>query len=457
MLSMEEEYQIGRMIVRGLRDADSILEDPEVAEYIQSLGRRLSSEAHDGSQRFTFFMARENTINAFALPGGFIGVNAGLFLETKNESELAGVLAHEIAHVTQRHIARSIAAQSRSSLVSTAAMLAAILLGAAAGGGDGAMAGVAAAQSLAIQQQISFTRSNETEADRVGIGILARAGLDPQGMPAFFETMSRHGGGSELDIPEMLRTHPVTSTRIAETRQRAAQLDAETGPDSMSYALTRERLRVLSTPAGRNPRDYYAAVIQNEPDATPAQVYGQGLALMMSGQADKAVSIFERLRSADPSVTQYHTALGQAQLQAGRGPDSLSTLKRARELFPRNIAVTIRYAESLMQLGDAQRAHEILLDLFNTVPPTPDQARLTALAANAAGDVADSYYYMSEYHLLSGDLPLAINQLQLALAVPKLTSVQRARFRARLDEVQQAMPKRSRQRPQTEDGRRRAS
>jgi predicted Zn-dependent protease len=178
---------------------------------------------------------------------------------------------------------------------------------------------------------------------------------------------------------------------------------------------------------------------------------------MMSGQADKAVSIFERLRSADPSVTQYHTALGQAQLQAGRGPDSLSTLKRARELFPRNIAVTIRYAESLMQLGDAQRAHEILLDLFNTVPPTPDQARLTALAANAAGDVADSYYYMSEYHLLSGDLPLAINQLQLALAVPKLTSVQRARFRARLDEVQQAMPKRSRQRPQTEDGRRRAS
>lgn len=443
MLTLDDEYQIGRMIVRGLRDQDQILEDPEVTEYIRSLGYRLSSQAHDGAQRFNFFMVKENTINAFALPGGFIGVNSGLVLETKNESELAGVLAHEIAHVTQRHIARSIAAQSRSSLVSTAAMLAAILVGAAAGGGDAAMAGVAAAQSLAIQQQISFTRSNETEADRVGLGVLAQAGFDPNGMPAFFETMSRHAGSSEMNMPEMLRTHPVTSTRIAETKERAAQLDVKDTTDSISYALTRERLRVLSTPPGEDAREYYAAIIGNEPDATPAQIYGKALALMVSGQPGKAVPIFERLRSADPTVLQYHTALGQAQLLAGQGAASLDTLKRARELFPRNVAVTIRYAESLMRLGDSKRAHEILLDLFNVVPPTPEQARLTALAANAAGDVADSYYYMSEYHLLSGDLPLAINQLQLALAVPKITDVQRARFEARLDEVQQALPKRS--------------
>lgn len=443
MLTLEDEYQIGRMIVRGLRDQDQILEDPEVTEYIRSLGLRLSSEAHDGAQRFNFFMVRDNSINAFALPGGFIGVNSGLLLKTKEESELAGVLAHEIAHVTQRHIARSIAAQSRSSLVSTAAMLAAILVGAAAGGGDAAMAGVAAAQSLAIQQQISFTRSNETEADRVGLGLLARSGFDPNGMPAFFETMSRLAGGSEINIPEMLRTHPVSSNRIAETRERAAQLDVESLPPSASYALTRERLRVLSTPSGEDPREYYAAIIGNEPDATPAQIYGQALALMMAGQPSKAVPIFERLRAADPTILQYHTALGQAQLLAGDGKESLQTLKRARELFPRNVAVTIRYAESLMQLGESKKAHEILLDLFNTVPPTPEQAKLTALAANAAGDVADSYFYMSEYHILSGDLLLAVNQLQLALAVPKISEVQRARFEARLDEIQQALPKRS--------------
>jgi len=459
-LTLDDEYQIGRMIVRGLRDQDQILEDPEVSEYIRSIGSKLSSQANEGQQRFNFFVVKDNTINAFALPGGFIGVNSGLLLDTKDESELAGVIAHEVAHVTQRHIARSLAAQSRSSLVSTAAMLAAILIGAAAGGGgDAAMAGVAAAQSLAIQQQISFTRANETEADRVGLGILARSGFDPKGMPEFFETMSAHAGGSEANIPEMLRTHPVTSTRIAETKERAAQLDVKPEPDSVSYALTRERLRVLATPAGQDPRSYYAAIIGNEPDATPAQIYGRALAMMMSGpaQAAKAVPIFERLRNADPTVVQYHTALGQAQLAAGKGDQSLATLSRARELFPRNIAVTVRYAEALMQLGDSKRAHEILLDLFNVVPPTPEQAKLTAQAANAAGDVADSYFYMSEYHLMSGDLLLAINQLQLALAVPKITDVQRARFEARLEEVQQALPKRVRRPTQTEDNRRRGS
>jgi predicted Zn-dependent protease len=305
------------------------------------------------------------------------------------------------------------------------------------------MAGVAAAQSLAIQQQISFTRSNEAEADRVGLGLLARSGFDPNGMPRFFETMSRLAGSSELNIPEMLRTHPVSGNRIAETKERAAQLDVTPQPQSPSYSLTRERLRVLSTPAGEDPREYYAATISNEPDATPAQSYGKALALMMAGQPTKAVPIFERLRAADPTMLQYHTALGQAQLLAGDGKASLQTLARARELFPRNVAVTIRYAESLMQQGDARKAHEILLDLFNTVPPTPEQAKLTAQAANAAGDVADSYYYMSEYHIMSGDLLLAINQLQLALAVPKISEVQRARFEARLDEIQQALPKRS--------------
>lgn len=442
MLTLEDERQIGRMIVRGLRDSDQILEDPEVSEYLQSLGAKLSSQANDGSQKFNFFTVRENTINAFALPGGFIGVNAGLVLETKNESELAGVIGHEIAHVTQRHIARSLAAQSRSSLVSTAAMLAAILVGAAAGGGDGAIAGISAAQSLAIQQQISFTRANEMEADRVGLGIVARSGFDPEGMPTFFETLSRRAGSSELNIPEMLRSHPVTSTRIAETRERAMQMETHSTTDSVSYALTRERLRVLSTPSGVDPRQYYAAVIQNEPDATSAQVYGQGLAMMMAGQADKAVKVFEKLCNNDPTILQYHTALGQAQLQAGQNKASLATLQHALELFPRNVAVTVRYAESLMQSGESKRAHQILLDLFNVVPPTPEQARLTAMAANAAGDVADSYYYMSEYHLMSGDLPLAVNQLQLALAVPKLSSVQRARFQARLEEIQDALPRR---------------
>ncbi len=446
IITLEDESRIGRMIVRGLRDSDQILEDPEVTEYIEALGSRLSSQAQEGRQKFDFFVVRDNEINAFALPGGFVGVNAGLLLETHNEGELASVLAHEIAHVSQRHIARSIAEQQHSGLISTAAMLAAILLGAAAGGGDMAMAGMAAAQSLAIQQQISFTRENESEADRVGISFLAQSGFDPNAMPAFFETIGRRAGTSEGMIPEMLRTHPVSTTRISESRSRAEQYTGPFASDSLGYALTRERLRVLSTPAGKNAIDYYNATITNEADATPAERYGKALALMASGRAEAAVPTLQALVQGDQTIIQYRTALGQAQLQAGDQRGALATLEQARDLFPRNIPVTIRYAETLMQKGDARRAHQVLLDLFNTVPPTPEQARLIARAANSAGDVADSYYYMAEYHLMGGDLPLAINQLKMALEVPDLTPVQRARFRARMEEIQAVLPKRQRSR-----------
>ncbi|HSD74321.1 MAG TPA: M48 family metalloprotease, partial [Steroidobacteraceae bacterium] len=240
-LTPDDEYQIGAMIVRGLRDAGQILEDPELTEYVQTLGSRLVSHAQGGQQRFQFFLVKDSSINAFALPGGFIGVNAGLVLATANESELAGVLAHEIAHVTQRHIARSIQAQSRASLVSTAAMLAAILIGATTGAGAEVIQGATAvAQGAAAQQRLNFTRANEYEADRVGIGTLAAAGFNPNAMPAFFETMGRRAGLAGSRVPEMLQSHPVTSSRIAESRSRAAQYHLPPATDSRSYRLSRE-------------------------------------------------------------------------------------------------------------------------------------------------------------------------------------------------------------------------
>jgi beta-barrel assembly-enhancing protease len=186
-LSLIDEYKIGLMVVRSLRDSGQIVDDPEVTEYLQSIGMRLASHAHEGAHRFTFFAVKDNGINAFALPGGFIGVNAGLITATRSESELAGVLAHEIAHVTQRHIARSIQNAGRANLASMAAMLATILIGATTGLPSDALIGsVTAAQGLAAQSQINFTRANESEADRVGIGILSSSGFDPIAMPDFF-------------------------------------------------------------------------------------------------------------------------------------------------------------------------------------------------------------------------------------------------------------------------------
>jgi predicted Zn-dependent protease len=439
-LSIEDENRLGRMVMRGLRESGQVVEDPEISEYLQSLGLRLSSQAQDGNRTFNFFLVRDPAINAFALPGGFIGVHSGLLMETHNESELAGVLAHEIAHVTQRHIARRLESQSRTNLVSAAAMLAAILLGGAIGG-DASMGAASAVQGMAIQQQINFTRENEYEADRVGIGVLASAGFDPNAMPAFFDTMGRRTQLGPNNVPELLQTHPVTSARIAESKGRASHYPPVELSESLSYTLMKERIRVLTSPAGVDPRDYYNETIKSEPDASTAEVYGRALAQVMAGDAASAIPALERLRASRPDVMQFHTALGQAQLAAGNVREALMTLEKARELAPRNVPVTMRYAEALLRANRPKRAHEVLLDLFNNVPPTQDQIRQTAMAANAAGDVADAYSYMAEYHLMSADLPLAMNQLELALSVPNITEVQRRRYSARLNELREALPK----------------
>ncbi len=441
-LSLIDEYKIGLMVVRSLRDSGQVVDDPEITEYLQSLGMRLASHAHEGAHRFTFFAVKDSGINAFALPGGFIGVNAGLITATRSESELAGVLAHEIAHVTQRHIARSIQNAGRSNLASMAALLATILIGATTGLPSDALIGtVTAAQGLAAQQQINFTRSNESEADRVGIGILSSSGFDPVAMPDFFWTMQQRSGSAGKNIPPLLRTHPVTTERIAETRDRAQQLERPRVQDSTSYALIRERLNVQTMPPETSFRDLYGSARSADLPSTEAEQYGRAVALMRADVPREAIPALEALLARRPDVTLFHTTLGEAQLAAGDTDGARRTLGEAMKLFPRSVPVTMRYAETLMRGGEPKQAHAVLLDLFNNVPPTAEQVRYTAIAANAAGDVADSYYYMSEYHVISGDLMLAIGQLRLAQAVPGLNAVQRERFDARIRELEEYLPK----------------
>ena len=436
MISREEERQVGRMMVRNLREENAILEDPESTEYIQSLGSSIGAHAQDGETKLTFFVVRDLAVNAFAIPGGFIGTNVGMILLTRNESELAGVLGHEIGHIVQRHIARAVQAQSRNSLTTMAAMLGAVLIGAMSGNSDAAPGLIAMAQGAAMQQQINFTRMEEAEADRVGIGYLAAADFDPNAVATLWTQMSMNQGpASYYDIPDMLKTHPVNSLRIAEGRSRAAQYPQRPPRvDPPSYSLIRERLRVIATDPTTDLRSYYANLKANGND-TLATRYGAALADLAAGDAKRAVKSLRELVAANTGITILHTALGQAQLAAGDQDGALATFARANALYPRNIPITVRYAEALLAAGKASQAHQLLLDIFNNVTPTPEQIRLTALAASSAGDTGDAYYYMSEYHIASGDLMLATQQLDLALAAPNLSDIQRKRFRARLDEI----------------------
>lgn len=438
VLTKSDEFRLGAMVAKELRDQSALVEDPEVSEYINNIGQRLASQSEMGGEYFHYFVIRDTSINAFAVTAGYVFINAGLVLATANESQLAGVMAHETAHITQHHIARMLADQQKQSLPTAAALIGAILLGALAGGGQATEGAIVAAQGMAVQHQINFTRDNEWEADRVGIGYLAAAGWDPYGMGAMFETMARQQGLASTYIPAMLVDHPMDSDRAAEQRSRAAQFPPRTGHDSESYPLIRERVRVLTATGDTDMALEYAQKIAHGGNNLGNQ-YGHALALMSGNPAgaEEAVRILAPLVQQHQGLTVLYDALGQAQAKAGHVNEALATFKHAEALFPRNVPVTVRYAETLMAAGRAGEAHSMLLDLFNIVPPTPDQIRLTALAASAAGDPGDAYYYMGEYQIANGDLQLAIQQYQLALASPHISAIQRQRFRARLDEIRE--------------------
>ena len=437
ILSKSEESRIGQAIMRSIRASGKLVEDPQITEYVNEIGHQVASYANDGEYSFTFFVVNDPNINAFALPGGYIGVHTGLLEATRSEDELAGVLAHEIAHVTQRHIARAVHANQRQSLLSTAIMLGAILAGAAGGSGDAMQGAIAVAQGTAVQQQINFTRSNEYEADRVGITALADAGFDPNGMASFFEVISRDTRPVESRMPEFLRTHPVSSARIAEAQARARDYDVTPRVDTTNYGIAKARLFVARQGTAEEAVSYVERTSYERQSDT--ERYGRAVAYLRAGRNNEANRIFEELANKDQKVIAYHIGLAQSQLALEQVDEARATFNRARELFPRNVPLVVHYAEALLQLGDAKLAHEILLDLLNNVQPTPEQVRLIARAAIDAGDAAEAHYYMAEYSLMIGDLVQGVHFLQQALAVPELQEIQRIRFEARIDFIREYM------------------
>jgi predicted Zn-dependent protease len=272
---------------------------------------------------------------------------------------------------------------------------------------------------------------------------MADAGYDPLGMASFFEWMGREGPEpTRINAIQFLIDHPIFSDRVAEARDRAAQIGRIRHEDSLSYRLIKERLRSVAADP-QIARQYYLNMLKNGGGKSIEERYGKDVAEIATRNPAAAIPDLQELVREYPKVTQFHGALGQAYLANNQPKESAVVLERAMILFPRNVPITIRLAETLMHSGDNKRAHMVLLDLFNNVEPTPDQTRLIAKAANTAGDFADSYSYMAEFYLQTGNLNMASNQLQMALSLPGLDAVQRARYSARLEEVRAAMPKKS--------------
>jgi len=410
-----QEKELGEAFLRNLHSQVEINEDPEISEYIQSIGQKLAANSDNPQQTFHFFVVTDPTINAFAGPGGYIGVNSGLILTSEAESELASVLAHEIAHVTQRHLYQTFQAAGRMALPAAAAMLAAILLGAKSGSAQLGQAAVVAAQAANLQYQINFTRDNEAEADRVGMQTLSRSEFDPRSMPTFFERMQQSTRFAGRQLPEFLLTHPVTVSRIADTRGRAEQFPYRQYPDSLAYQIIRAKLRVQTASSPREALDYFKAIAnQGTKQQQDVAHYGLALALIANAQVAEGKQILQKLVMQYPNQSHFINALAKIEFDQRNYAESLRLYEMARERIPENSAVTLNYVKALLAAGKFGTARKYLQDYTRRQAPTPELYNLLAQSYSGLRQEAESHRYLAEYYYASGQTRAAILQLRIA-------------------------------------------
>lgn len=408
-----QERRLGEDFMRQARKALPFVDDAEANAYIQTLGSKLVARSDQPYQNFRFFIIDDPTINAFAVPGGFIGVHTGLILNSRSESELASVLAHETVHVTQRHIPRMMVEQQQVSLGAMAAILASILV--ASSGHQGGEAGIALTQAAMAQHQINFTRLFEEEADRIGMDLLARSGFDPRAMPSFFERLQNANRYNETNLPEFLRTHPVTTNRISDSRGRAERYPAKAFADSLDFQLVRAKLRALNT---RDPADavrgFRDNLAQGKFANAAAEHYGYALALKRAGDFAGARAEIGKLVARYPEQLAYQSARAEIEMAAGNFSEAVRLYAAANRKAPGSIPIARQYTAALLKTGNAREAKNTLGPILRQHPDDPALNRMMAEAAGALNERATAHRAMAEYYYLSGNPQGALEQLQLA-------------------------------------------
>ena len=489
LLTPARQAEYGGMMLRELRNYGYLLEDPLLDEWLQTMGGRLGADSDQPRQAFTFFLLKDRQINAFATLGGYIGVNAGLILTAEREDEVAAVLAHEVAHVTQQHVLRGVERAQRDQIPILLGMLGAIVLAQAAGGtssGDASQAAIASAMGLIAQRQIDYTRSNEAEADRVGIRTLSRSGYDVAAMAGFFERMSQamrgNRGGDRERTPDYLQTHPVTTTRISEARERAEQINRENSipvttstpggtqteriPRTPNYASSatvnplipgslllsvgdnlskggsgqfdwaRERLRVLSADTPTQAIGEYERIRQNSGKGlTDAQKYGMALAKLRNNSPAAAAADLQALMEKYPGNLWLALAMGQAESRSGRAEAANQRFVDLLRHSPNNRAIALSYAQVLNEQGgrDAgQRAQAILRPMLGASANDPVFQQDFGRANELAGDTARAGEAYAEAAFLNGRPEQALIQLQNLKKRDDLDYYARARIDARI-------------------------
>ena len=452
VLSAESEREYAEGLLRQLRNYGLSVDDAELVEYYETLANRLVQASGRSETTFHFEMIDVPVVNAFATPGGLVVAFSELMLQADNESELAGVLGHEIAHVTQKHIARAMESSIEDVLP--------ILIGAVAlavatrGQGDGGQAAMAGGIALMQQRQINFTRDNEHEADRVGIQTLAKAGFDPSGMADFFAKIGLLNRTQGEKPPEYLQSHPVTTTRIAEAKARADKLRVGTQQTSLEFALMRERLRVITSRELPVLVRYYKDSKRSRDVDQRAQRYGLALAQSRMGAHAEARKALNLLADGDPHRLSYQLALAEVDRAERRFDEADARYQRLLEERPGHRVISIAFARGQIERNTPEAgklAVDALRPLMRGYGDDPSLQELYARANQLGGDPVRAAEAYAQAFFLRGKYEDAMHQLEQTAKRADLDYYQRARIDAQVAEWQPIV---LRERRRSEDDRR---
>jgi predicted Zn-dependent protease len=427
-----EEYRTGEAVMRNIRRVGAMLDDALLNDYLNHLGYRIVAHSDATVKDFNFFIVNDPAINAFALPGGFIGINYGLLLAADSESELASVLAHEIAHVTQRHHARAYEFADNNNIPVLATLIAALILGSQ--GSELGSAALAALSASSIQSQINFTRANEKEADYIGIGLLADSGFNPAAMSDFFGKLSRESRLYGYSAPEFLRTHPVSESRMADAGNRARQYQKNKPFHSpINFYLMQARLRVLGSSDNQKLiQQLRAELKKNNYKHKAATQYALALALMEAGKYKQSKKVLGVLLESSPERIAFLLANARLESRANHHKKAIKAFKSANSIYPGNESLSIGYVDALLRAKKPQAAKTVLHKQLLKSTNNPISFKLLAETETRLGNKTGTHVAMAEYYYRVGLTHQALGQLEVALKSKNLDFYNTARIEARI-------------------------
>jgi predicted Zn-dependent protease len=415
-MSPQQERRIGESVMREIRADPSYSDDAEITDYLNMLGSKLAAASPDTRQEFNFFLILDPQVNAFALPGGFIGVNSGLLLTAQSESEVAAVLAHEVGHVVQHHFARMLVAQKGFQITSLAALAVAILAARSSSTSSTqvSQAAMAAAQASYVQSSLNFTRANEQEADRVGFQILEKSGFNPEGMATFFGRLLRATRFAETAAPSYLRTHPLTTDRIADMENRAQNLPYHQVPDSIDFQLMRAKLKATQDTPQEAVAFFEESLRERKYLSEAASRYGLVSALIRHKAYARALQEMQPLRKLVPAHPAIEALAARVYVAAGNTPMALQTYRDAVRNFSSYRALAYDYADALLRNRQPQEALKLVEGRLQYASSDYRLYQLQAQCYSALGRRLPQHRALAEAYYRLGNLSAAVEQLMLA-------------------------------------------